>query len=58
MGTPEYNDTLRDVMEHLRVHNDSEENKDLPLLAKEIGSEHASLAAASFKRTKKFAPTQ
>jgi len=45
-------------MEHLRPHNDSEEQKDLPLLTKAIGEEASAEAAASFKMTKKFAPTR
>jgi hypothetical protein len=45
-------------MEYLQPHNDSEEQKDLPLLTKAIGEEASAEAAATFKRTKRFAPTR
>jgi hypothetical protein len=45
-------------MDHLHQHNDSEEQKDLPLLFEKLGAEGAASAAASFKRTKGFAPTR
>ncbi|PPR04198.1 hypothetical protein CVT24_010746 [Panaeolus cyanescens] len=57
-GTEEYSALLKSVMDHLRPHNDSEEQKDLPLLEKAIGSEASASAASSFKRTKKFVPTR
>ncbi|KAF9044216.1 hypothetical protein BJ165DRAFT_1347876 [Panaeolus papilionaceus] len=57
-GTQEYSSLLKSVMDHLRPHNDSEEQKDLPLLEKAIGVEASADAAASFKRTKKFVPTR
>ena len=56
-GTSEYDSLLKQVMDHLHKHNDSEEQKDLPLLIPKIGHEGSQEAAASFKRTKKFAPT-
>ena len=57
-GSPEHGAILKSVMEHLRPHNDNEEQRDLPLLTKAIGEEASAEAAASFKRTKKFAPTR
>ena len=45
-------------MDHLRPHNDSEEQKDLPMLEKAIGIHDSKEAAASFTRTKKFVPTR
>lgn len=57
-GTSEYDAILKPMMETLRAHNDSEEKKDLPLLIPKIGHEGSQEAAANFKRTKKFAPTQ
>ncbi|KAH6909749.1 HHE domain-containing protein [Coprinopsis sp. MPI-PUGE-AT-0042] len=56
-GTSDYNTLLGEVMTELRTHNDSEEKEDLPLLIPKIGQEGSQEAAASFKRTKKFAPT-
>jgi len=49
---------MKAVIDHLKPHNDSEEQKDLPLLQKAIGEDAASEAATSFKRTKKFVPTR
>ncbi|KAJ2933032.1 hypothetical protein H1R20_g4061, partial [Candolleomyces eurysporus] len=57
-GTPSYDQLLKTVMDHLHEHNDSEEQKDLPLLFEKLGAEGAASAAASFKRTKGFAPTR
>ena len=57
-GTKEHAGILKAVIEHLRPHNDSEQQKDLPLLMKAIGPEDSASAAVSFKRTKKFAPTR
>ncbi|KAJ2935380.1 hypothetical protein H1R20_g1714, partial [Candolleomyces eurysporus] len=57
-GTPAYDQLLKTVMDHLHEHNDSEEQKDLPLLFEKLGAEGAATAAASFKRTKGFAPTR
>jgi hypothetical protein len=45
-------------MGHLRKHNDSEENEDLPLLEPSLGTEGSLAAATSFTRTKKFVPTR
>ncbi|KAJ2916178.1 hypothetical protein MD484_g4259, partial [Candolleomyces efflorescens] len=56
-GTTEYDQLLKTVMDHLHQHNDSEEQKDLPLLFEKLGAEGAATAAASFKKTKGFAPT-
>ncbi|KDR79376.1 hypothetical protein GALMADRAFT_63570 [Galerina marginata CBS 339.88] len=57
-GTPEHASLLKSVLDHLKPHNDSEEQEDLPLLQDAIGAKGAAAAAASFKRTKKFAPTR
>ncbi|KAI0056261.1 hypothetical protein BV25DRAFT_1814410 [Artomyces pyxidatus] len=57
-GTSEYDTTLKKVMEHLRPHNDSEEQEDLPLLEPELGADGSAQAAQSFSRTKKFVPTR
>ncbi|THH04829.1 hypothetical protein EW145_g5232 [Phellinidium pouzarii] len=57
-GTQDYDAKLEAVMAHLHQHNDSEEIKDLPLLEPAIGVEASKIAAASFKRTKKFVPTR
>lgn len=45
-------------MAHLRPHNDSEENEDLPKLEPILGVERSKEAAATFSRTKKFVPTR
>lgn len=57
-GQPEYHQTLEKVMAHLKPHNDSEEQNDLPALEPLIGAEGSKAAAAQFSRTKKFAPTR
>ncbi|KIK57150.1 hypothetical protein GYMLUDRAFT_75676 [Collybiopsis luxurians FD-317 M1] len=57
-GTDEYDTLIKQVMAHLRKHNDSEEIKDLPQLEPKLGTEGSQQAAASFTRTKKFAPTR
>jgi hypothetical protein len=57
-GTAEHMATLKDVMDHLKPHNDSEEHTDLPMLEKAIGAEDSENAARSFSRTKMFAPTR
>jgi len=57
-GSQEHVAILKSVVELLRPHNDSEEQKDLPLLTKAIGEEASAEAATRFKRTKKFAPTR
>ena len=57
-GTAEYLAVLKDVMDHLKPHNDSEEHTDLPMLEKAIGAEESEKAAKSFSRTKMFAPTR
>lgn len=45
-------------MAHLRPHNDSEEQEDLPLLEPKLGEKASKEAAAQFSRTKKFVPTR
>ncbi|KAL0958956.1 hypothetical protein HGRIS_014268 [Hohenbuehelia grisea] len=57
-GTSEYDKTIAQVMDHLHEHNDSEEQKDLPLLEPKLGTEGSKEAASSFSRTKKFVPTR
>jgi hemerythrin-like domain-containing protein len=57
-ATEEYSALLKQVMDHLRHHNDEEEQKDLPLLEPAIGEEASRQAAAEFTRTKKFVPTR
>ncbi|TFK67781.1 hypothetical protein BDN72DRAFT_871206 [Pluteus cervinus] len=57
-GSDEYDGVLEDVMQHLRKHNDSEEQEDLPLLEPQLGTEVSKEAAQSFSRTKKFVPTR
>ncbi|TFK50125.1 hypothetical protein OE88DRAFT_1661677 [Heliocybe sulcata] len=58
VGTEEYDKTMTKVIEHLRPHNDDEEQKDLPMLEPALGEEGSRTAAAEFKRTKKFVPTR
>ncbi|KAL5478709.1 hypothetical protein ACEPAI_1986 [Sanghuangporus weigelae] len=58
VDSEEYDALLKEIMEHLHQHNDSEETKDLPLLEPVIGSEGSQKAAESFKMTKKFVPTR
>jgi iron-sulfur cluster repair protein YtfE (RIC family) len=57
-GSPEYDQLLKRVMDELHVHNDSEEQKDLPLLERALGDGESQAAAQSFTRTKKFVPTR
>lgn len=57
-GTEAYNKIITDVMDHLRKHNDSEENEDLPLLEPKLGQTGSEQAAQKFKTTKKFVPTR
>ena len=57
-GTAQYDEILQKVMAHLRPHNESEENEDLPMLESKLGEEYSASAAQSFKRTKKFVPTR
>jgi len=57
-GTSEHASLLKDIMEHLKPHNDSEEQRDLPLLELALGLNNSEIAAASFTRTKKFVPTR
>lgn len=58
VGTQTYHDTLTEIMQHLHEHNDSEEQKDLPLLEPKLGVQGSQEAATSFSRTKKFVPTR
>lgn len=57
-GTAEHLAVLKDVMDHLKPHNDNEEHTDLPKLENAIGAEESEKAAKSFSRTKMFAPTR
>jgi len=57
-GTTEHFSLLKEVMDHLKPHNDSEEHTDLPMLEKVLGAEESEKAAKSFSRTKMFAPTR
>ncbi|TFK36182.1 hypothetical protein BDQ12DRAFT_725232 [Crucibulum laeve] len=57
-GTSQHASLLKEIMDHLKPHNDSEENEDLPLLEAAIGREDSQSAAKSFERTKKFVPTR
>ena len=45
-------------MDHLRPHNDSEENTDLPKLEAQLSDGLSERSARSFELTKKFAPTR
>ncbi|KAF5344596.1 hypothetical protein D9758_013922 [Tetrapyrgos nigripes] len=56
-GTPEFDSTLKAVMDHLHKHNDSEEREDLPRLEPALGTEGSKAAGQSFSRTKMFVPT-
>ncbi|KAF8908642.1 HHE domain-containing protein [Gymnopilus junonius] len=58
VGAHEHAGVLKSVVEHLKAHNDREEQNDLPLLQDAIGPEKALEAVAHFKRTKNFAPTR
>ncbi|KAF8810564.1 hypothetical protein BYT27DRAFT_7091551 [Phlegmacium glaucopus] len=57
-GTPEHASLLKDIMDHLKPHNENEEQRDLPLLEKVLGTDNSEKAAVSFTRTKKFVPTR
>lgn len=57
-GSNDYSALLRRIMDELHVHNDSEEQKDLPLLERALGHQASEEAAVSFTRTKKFVPTR
>lgn len=57
-GTAEYDSTIAQVMASLHRHNDGEEINDLPQLEPLLGADGSRDAAASFTRTKKFAPTR
>lgn len=57
-GTEEYDQKLAVVMQHLKPHNESEEQNDLPLLESKIGAEASKKAAGEFSRTKMFVPTR
>jgi hemerythrin superfamily protein len=56
-GSLELTNIIKEVIEHLKPHNESEEKNDLPALEKVIGEENSREAAKSFSRTKKFVPT-
>lgn len=49
---------MQDIMDHLKPHNESEENEDLPLLEEAIGIPGSADAAKSFRWTKKLVPTR
>lgn len=57
-GTEEFSALLKDTIDHLHEHADSEEVEDLPLLEAQLGSENSEKAAKSFMRTKMFVPTR
>ncbi|KAJ3809122.1 hypothetical protein F5876DRAFT_89620 [Lentinula aff. lateritia] len=57
-GTTDYDTLMTQIMAHLRQHNDSEETQDLPRLEPKLGQEGSQHAAATFTKTKKFAPTR
>ncbi|KAF8154159.1 HHE domain-containing protein [Crassisporium funariophilum] len=57
-GTPEHAATLKDAMDHLKQHNEGEEGHDLPALEKAMSASDSADAAATFERTKDFAPTR
>ncbi|KZP26732.1 hypothetical protein FIBSPDRAFT_854392 [Athelia psychrophila] len=54
----EFGETVAKVMAHLKPHNDSEEQNDLPPLEEKLGAERSKAEAARFSRTKKFVPTR
>jgi len=54
----EFGHTVEKVMAHLKPHNDSEEQNDLPTLEEKLGVERSKAEAARFSRTKKFVPTR
>lgn len=56
-GSPELNRIMKDIIDHLKPHNESEEKNDLPALEQAIGAQNSESAAKSFTRTKKFVPT-
>ncbi|CAG7850447.1 Uncharacterized hemerythrin-like protein C869.06c [Serendipita indica DSM 11827] len=56
-GTDQFDTKLKAIVDHLKPHNDSEEQNDLPALERVLGPENSKKAAASFERTKKFVPT-
>ncbi|KAF7969335.1 hypothetical protein HWV62_27727 [Athelia sp. TMB] len=53
-----FGETVEKVMAHLKPHNDSEEQNDLPPLEEKLGVERSKKEAARFSRTKKFVPTR
>jgi hemerythrin superfamily protein len=57
-GHQDFDSTLKQVIDHLRPHNDSEEQTDLPQLEAKMTTEDLEKAAADFRRTKRFAPTR
>lgn len=57
-GTTAYDGTMKAVMDHLKPHNDSEEQNDLPALEQKLGKERSMKEAERFTRTKKFVPTR
>jgi len=57
-GNADFDTTIKQVMDHLRPHNNDEETKDLPQLEAKMSPDELTKAAADFKRTKQFAPTR
>lgn len=56
-GIVEYGDMVKQVMDHLRPHINSEETNDLPKLEVELGDESSAESPRSFTLTKKSVPT-
>jgi len=57
-GTEPYHEMMQKMIAHLKPHNDSEEQEDLPQLEPLLGEEGSKEAAQTFSRTKKFVPTR
>ncbi|KZV99650.1 hypothetical protein EXIGLDRAFT_640372 [Exidia glandulosa HHB12029] len=58
VGTTEFDTLMNKIMDHLKHHNDEEENEDLPALEPVLGVDNSKAAAQSFSRTKKLVPTR
>lgn len=56
--TTEHSELLKNIMDHLCKHNNTEEQEDSPLLEPHLGLDGSVAAAKSFSRTKKFVPTR
>lgn len=57
-SSPEATALLKDVIDHLHEHAQSEETNDLPKLEAAIPAADNEKAAKSFTMTKKFVPTR